>query len=170
MPLWKQHPRYPEYEVSDDGQVRKTVIRGRPSNRILEGRKRRYGHVEVCLWDGRRHYEWVHILVLETFVGPRPEGMIARHKNGEANDNRLDNLIWGTYLENARDRAEHGKTVTGVRSPHSALTEEQVLEILNSTESRKSLAHKYNVSVVAIWKIKTGRTYKDIFAKVSFPS
>lgn len=38
----------------------------------------------------------VATLVLETFVGPCPEGMKAIHINGDAEDNRLENLKWGT--------------------------------------------------------------------------
>ncbi len=33
-------------------------------------------------------------LVLETFVGPAPEGHVARPKNGRRNDVRLTNLMW----------------------------------------------------------------------------
>lgn len=50
----------------------------------------------------------VHRLVLETFVGKRPEGMEARHLNGDKKDPRLENLKWGTYKENAMDACRHG--------------------------------------------------------------
>lgn len=50
----------------------------------------------------------VHRLMLEAFVGPCPPGMECRHLNGVADDNRLENLCWGTHLENEMDRRRHG--------------------------------------------------------------
>lgn len=46
----------------------------------------------------------VHHLMLETFVGPRPERHQTRHLNNIRGDNRISNLAWGTSLENGRDR------------------------------------------------------------------
>ena len=50
----------------------------------------------------------VHHLVLEAFVGPRPEGMEACHINGIRNDARLSNLRWGTHSSNTLDQVRHG--------------------------------------------------------------
>jgi HNH endonuclease len=56
----------------------------------------------VCI-DGRLLA--VHIVILETFVGPPPEpGLVGRHLNDIGGDNRLENLAWGTYQQNADDR------------------------------------------------------------------
>lgn len=50
----------------------------------------------------------IHRVVLESFVGPRPEGQECRHLNGNPLDNRLENLCWGTRKENAHDAIKHG--------------------------------------------------------------
>jgi hypothetical protein len=50
----------------------------------------------------------VHHLIAETFHGPRPEGMVVRHLNGNPLDNRAENLRWGTYTENNLDAVAHG--------------------------------------------------------------
>jgi len=71
----------------------------------------------------------VHSLVLLTFTGPRPDGMEARHLNGDPYDNRLSNLVWGTGVENCRDTALHGRGPIGARNPMAKLTEADVLEI-----------------------------------------
>jgi HNH endonuclease len=61
---------------------------------------------------------WVHHLVLEAFVGPAPEGKpICRHfPDRDRHNNRLDNLQWGTYLENEADKLFHGMRATGDRN------------------------------------------------------
>lgn len=41
----------------------------------------------------------VHLLVLTTFVGPRPDGAVPRWLNGDPGDNRLVNLKWWTGEE-----------------------------------------------------------------------
>jgi hypothetical protein len=49
----------------------------------------------------------VHNLVLEAFCGPRPEGYVACHNNGDPHDNRVENLRWDTYSSNNRDLVKH---------------------------------------------------------------
>lgn len=52
---------------------------------------------------------YLHDLVLTAFVGPRPEGAVARHLNDDPTDNRLVNLAWGTRSENQRDALRNGR-------------------------------------------------------------
>lgn len=42
----------------------------------------------------------VHVLVLEAFVGPRPDGHEPDHINFDRHDNRVENLRWVTVSEN----------------------------------------------------------------------
>ena len=50
----------------------------------------------------------IHRLVLMAFVGPCPEGMECCHKDGNPENNRLDNLRWGTKSSNTKDSIRHG--------------------------------------------------------------
>jgi len=66
-------------------------------------------YIKASLFDGeRRVTRNVHVLVLEAFAGPRPNGMVCRHLNGNPTDNRIENLAWGTESENQRDAVRHG--------------------------------------------------------------
>lgn len=67
-------------------------------------RGNQHGHVFVKLRDGGRETRrGVHILVLEAFVGPRPEGHWGLHRNDVPDDNRVENLYWGTPGQNGAD-------------------------------------------------------------------
>jgi hypothetical protein len=113
------------YEVSDQGRVRSLSrwVEGRWNKAhtsrapifveggILQplpwGRRREYSAVQLCRAGGRvrRH---IHHLVLETFVGPRPDGCVGCHNNGVHTDNRLENLRWDTESSNVLDTVTHG--------------------------------------------------------------
>ena len=56
----------------------------------------------------------VHQLVLETFIGPRPQGLLALHIDDNRFNHFIDNLMWGTAKQNAEHRILNGKH----RPPH----------------------------------------------------
>ena len=68
------------------------------------------GYMFVTLWrEGERRTARLHRLVLEAFVGPCPDNMVACHDNGDPADNRPDNLRWDTQASNVRDTVKHGR-------------------------------------------------------------
>lgn len=69
----------------------------------------RKGYRQVSLWrDGGGHSLFVHALVAQAFIGPRPEGLEVRHLNGDPLDNRPENLAYGTGSDNRADSIRHG--------------------------------------------------------------
>lgn len=106
MEIWKKIPGY-EYEASTAGRVRacKTGYILRP-HIAKEAYGSGYWRVELGYGAGGKKFH-VHRLVLEAFVGPRPEGRQCRHLDGNSLDNRLDNLAWGTMKEDTDDRLKH---------------------------------------------------------------
>lgn len=105
------------YEVSDHGRVRSYVKSGvgigfhdKPKILIpnLSGRTpKQYRQVQL----GRGNVRKVYHLVLEAFVGPRPLGTECRHLDGNSQNDRLDNLCWGTKIENTEDKIRHGTLI-----------------------------------------------------------
>lgn len=106
---WRQIPGWPGYLVSDHGRVRSPHSwRGQP-NRILLGNPSVQGYPTVTLCSaGERRRTRVHVLVAEAFLGPRPEGQVIRHLDGNQLNNRPENLRYGTPGENERDKVRHG--------------------------------------------------------------
>lgn len=112
---WRPVVGHDGYEVSNLGRVRsidRVLIFKDGRSRIARGRilkswpNGNVGHQCVGLAGSRRAL--VHILVLEAFVGPRPEGLVCCHNNGIPDDNRVENLRWDTYGENNKDLVRHG--------------------------------------------------------------
>lgn len=105
------------YEVSDMGRVRsvdRVVVASNGAVRHLAGRmltpyKQRYWLVSLAATADRppRHPR-VHILVLEAFVGPRPDGLMGRHLDDDTDNNALPNLAWGTNSDNMLDAVRNG--------------------------------------------------------------
>lgn len=103
---WRQIPDFPDYEVSDQGNVRS--VAGEPISPFVTDRG--YVLTRVRL-DGARFTRRVHVLVAAAFIGPRPTGAIIRHLDGNPANNTPANLRYGTVSENAYDRVRHGRDV-----------------------------------------------------------
>ena len=99
------------YMVSRSGRVWSLI-----SNKWIKPYVCRDGYQLINLKTalGRRTIR-IHRLVLETYVGPCPEGMEACHNNGDSFDNRLENLRWDTRSANNLDAVRHG-TASGLLS------------------------------------------------------
>ncbi len=94
------------YRVAADGSLWSSLQGGKWKERTLirDGN----GYLKASLRrDGKYVVVSMHSLMLESFVGPRPEGMIACHNNGNSSDNRIENLRWDTHKSNARDTILH---------------------------------------------------------------
>lgn len=97
------------YRVSSLGRIEHAKF-----NRPVKAQLRPDGHLHVCLSkDHKRKTVKVHRAVALAFLGV-PTGPVTRHLNGVATDNRVENLAWGTYADNAADAIKHG-TFTGMK-------------------------------------------------------
>lgn len=102
MTTWLPVARAPQYEISDHGAVRR-------DGRILKPTPNDSGHLRVSLSTrGRNSSAYVHHLVAEAFIGPRPVGMKVCHNDGSPGNNAASNLRYDTQAENIRDQVRHG--------------------------------------------------------------
>ncbi len=120
--IWLPIPSHPGYEASSLGRIRgveRVLTNKNGVQRRWKGRIRKLsadGENRLMVWiDGTSRY--VHVLVAETFHGPRPDGQLIRHRNGDNQDNRPSNLRYGNQSENQHDAVAHG-THSRARNTH----------------------------------------------------
>lgn len=77
--------------------------------RIMKLKKDRYLRVQLYDKNGFRKYYSVHKLVGESFIKNDNKKPIIDHKNNNTYDNRVSNLQWVTYSENAKYSYDRGR-------------------------------------------------------------
>lgn len=117
-------------------------------------------------YDGKIIRKGVHRLVLRTFDRVPEDHEQCRHLNGVPDDNRLENLAWGTAGENQRDRVSHDTHIRGTRHPCSKLQPEDVLAIRKAFSTgeyrQQDLADRYGVSATLIKKVVRGECWPHV--------
>src|SRR4030095_4071401 len=137
---WREVPDFSNYLVSDTG-----LVWSKPRLRTKGGLMRplrHQGYLQLHLRrDGVRILTKVHILIAHAFLGPGPSGMAIRHLNGNGEDNRKDNLAYGTQSDNIRDavrQGTHPKTrITHCPHGHEYTPENTKLRIIDETRAHR---------------------------------
>lgn len=112
--VWLPVKDYIDYEVSNYGRVRSLKF---GKIKMLKGRKRKKGYLHVILCnDEKKSGFYIHRLVYETFVGEIPEGMQIDHRDGNTQNNRLDNLRCVTPKENVYNPVTRPKHIDAIRN------------------------------------------------------
>jgi HNH endonuclease len=169
---------FPGYRVSRDGEVQSRWRRGSRGRMTdtwlpLKPIRRRSGHLVVNLHrDGKKTARYIHHLVLEAFVGPRPEGLVCCHWDGNPTNNRVENLRWDTHRANGADTIRHGRRKFGEEAG-SKLIAADVLEVRRkyAQGARKSqLAAEYGVTGPQIGNIVHRRAWRHLPAPTDPPT
>lgn len=162
------------YEVSNKGRVRSLdhIVRyhdprwGRMIEKYIRGRdlrpyyrKEKYAHVQLSK-NGVVLPKQIQTLVLTAFVGSRPKGMEACHKNGNRHDNRWpENIRWDTRKNNFADNIVNGTRLYGSKNPMAKLSAEEVMEIKDlagdGRYTQKTIARLFEMSQSHVSALKT---------------
>jgi hypothetical protein len=124
---WRTIPGWPEYEVSERGDLRRVHAgQGTRHGRLLKPwRNRKTGYLQISLWRGNCGYRTtVHHLVALAFSGERPSPKhVVAHNDGSRDNNHWTNLRWATQRENIADTVPHGTHNRGSRNGQAKLDE-----------------------------------------------
>lgn len=153
---------FPGYFVTDTGKIfstKKTFQEIRPQ---LD----RYGyHHFSARRNGRSVTVRVHHAVATAFHGPKPEGLVGAHMDGNKSNNCFDNIQWVTVEVNNSHKIKHGTVAKGSKINTSRLKEHQIPAIrrlLSQGASLKEISDIFGVACGTINSIKTGATWKHV--------
>lgn len=111
------------YEVSDQGNIRRMIDARRPKRgpKILKPTINKFGYAWVTLQfleERRKKAAFIHVLVAEAFVGPKPSAKHeVNHKDSSKGNNRYTNLEWVTHKKNQEHAVESGRYLSGDKHP-----------------------------------------------------
>jgi hypothetical protein len=171
--IWKPYPPCQIYEVSNLGRVRRletTIIRNDGvvtvlPKKLLTIRENHDGYPRVRLKDRQI---FVHRMVLEAFVGPKPADKYQGcHNNGIPNDNRVENLRWDTPSNNVRDRIRHNTYQIGEKNHQNKYPDDLIIKLGNSTDCVSEVAQYYNVKRSLVYYARRRkRIKKGVFSPI----
>jgi|GEM_PF-759471 len=160
---------FPGYAATVDGRILSCVSRGglHPFCRrwkLLRCSHTSKGYLSVktrCKGAAQRRV-LVHHLILFAFHGPRPEGLVCRHLDGNPRNNAANNLQWGTSSENQLDRTRHGRSGqnSGERHGMSQLSDADAIRIVEMSVSVPiaDLSRQFKINKQVISRIVRGIT------------
>lgn len=157
---------FPGYFVCAEGSVWSTKNH---APRQLKPFKKKSGHLQVALMaNGAKRGKsiCVHVLVLTAFKGAPPDGLECLHGDGNAANNNIRNLRWGTRLQNVRDSITHGTAPRGETNGSAKLNEATVRQIRAAycpgAVSLMTVAKRFNVSYTTVHKIINMDTWRHV--------
>jgi len=159
---WNPIPQYPDYDASNLGRIR-SRRRGKPQVLSLIVKPDGYSYVFLYHASGESDKVYVHHAVLWAFVGPCPLSMECRHLDGNQGNNAIDNLQWGTRLENWADRRRNGKVPPIHLSPLAKLAPQDIPQIRALAQqglSSRRIAPRFGVSHTTILEILRGNRWE----------
>lgn len=118
--------------------------------------------------DGSRKCYSVHLLVMEAF-NPKPkEGLEVNHKDGNKENNSIDNLEWVTHSGNMKHAYVSGLQipVNGESHGKSKLTEALVISIRTEYQTgsytQKDLAQRFGVNKSTISRVISNKIWTHV--------
>lgn len=168
---WKPVVEYDGwYSVSNKGRIR----RDRPgrstySGRILKCSEDFFGYPVVNLHkNGISKIKKVHVLIMEAFVGKRPNNLDINHIDGVKSNNLINNLEYISRSENCIHafKMQLNPGNKGEKNGRALLTDLDIIEIRKKYIKRKhtleKLSKEFGVCISSIGRIVNNKHWKHI--------
>jgi len=161
---YKEIPGFPDYAVSKTGVV---ISKKFGRNKPLKLGSGKWGHRYCVLYiNDKRHLRLVHRLVLETYVGPCPEGMMCCHfPDKNPGNNNLENLRWGTSKDNHDDQIHHGTDTRGEKNPAAKIKAADAIrirELYKEGKTQQAIADMYGLKQAHISSIILRKVWRCV--------
>ena len=166
MQIWKPVLGFEGfYEASESGEIRSIQRQNTKNKRLMGGDfvkpilgSRGYFVVNLTK-PGIRKQIFLHKIILEAFIGPRPKGFQCCHNDGNKLNCNLENLRWDTISNNHKDKRLHGTWQIGEKANNAKLTNEIVIFIRKNKLTPKEAAKKFNMSITNAKRIVNKETW-----------
>jgi hypothetical protein len=164
--VWRSW-RNGDYEVSNLGRVRRATPGRRTwPGRLMKPLKMKIGYLQVKpTIEGKNVQTYVHWMVAEVFLGPRPPDTDINHIDGDKTNNVVANLEYVSHAANMQHAGRAGLMVCGEAHSRAKLTEEKVREMRADSEagvSGRELSERYGVSRGAVSQIVNRQKWKQV--------
>lgn len=162
---FKRIPWAPWYFISDLGRI-VGMSPTRPGT-VIRPAVLPNGYLTAKLVEQNRvaKHNYIHRVVLSVFSGESPKGMQCAHCDGVKTNNRLSNLRWATFTENASDKAAHGTLLLGDEHPISKINSRIAADIkvlLHLGQKQCDVARQLAVHISCVANIAQNKTWKHV--------
>lgn len=174
--IWKSLEGFDyDYQVSNTGKVRRM---GFTSWMEVNKCTRTYPTKELTLSEssngyltfsayrgGKKFTQFIHRVVAELFITNPNSLKCVCHKDDDKSNNRVENLFWGSNLDNSSDMVTKGRSAKGSKQGSSKLKESDIPTIRSRVaggESSRSIASDFNVKHTTILDIKNRKTWNHV--------
>ena len=183
--IWKDIKGYEGlYQVSNCGEVRKLRFINNITNKekifMITPQKINSGYYKIVLYKNAVYKnKTIHRLVAETFI-PNPNNYpCVNHKDGNKNNNNVENLEWCTYSENAKHAYKNNLTTAAAKGKYGGEnpkaikvnmidknTNKVIKQFDSQIEAAKYIGVKRSCHIVSCCKgrLKTAYGYKWMYA------
>jgi len=152
MTEFRQIPGYPDYQVSKDGQILSTRRKEPIMISQKTNKQTHYKEVYLVNAEGRKTIA-IHRAILLAWVGIPEDGQHAMHLNDIRDDNRLENLRWGSPAENVQMGTVAKLNIDAVKL---------IRRSHNQGMKTAELARAFSVSISNIWKITSYKSWTNV--------
>ncbi len=172
---WKKIKSFSNYSCSNLGKIRNDTTK-----HISQLKPRKSGYIEINLINdlNKRINLRVHRIIAQTWLSNNENKLTVNHKNKIRNDNRVENLEWMTYREQAihqhqykckiKRRINNNKGVwqcdikTGKKIRYFRTIQEAALAVKGNSANISACAlNKYGSSYGYKWKYDTKKMYSE---------
>lgn len=167
--IWKDIPGYEGlYQASNLGR-----IKSKKNNKILKLYKNQYGYLQVRLSKkGIVKLFRVHRLITNTFIYNKYNKPYVNHKDGNKQNNCVENLEWCTQKENVEHaikilKIDYSKGIEKMHYKNQVKVKREDGKIYNSIKEAKEDINNKNAHIVEVCqgKLKTACGYKWSYVK-----